>query len=174
MPLQLRRGTDNGRLSITPVTGELIYVTDTKQVFVGDGTTVGGIPIGGGGAGYVGSRGPLGYTGSAVPGPLGYTGSAGPGFTGSAGLGFTGSTGAMGYTGSVGTGTGAPSRYSGADRKGERVAPRVHPEPGQGRGRGTRRSRQVDGGAGEEGGRSPGQRRMGAEMGDPLRTGVVP
>jgi Major tropism determinant N-terminal domain len=99
MPLQLRRGTDNGRLSITPVTGELIYVTDTKQVFVGDGTTVGGIPIGGGGAGYVGSRGLLGYTGSAVTGPLGYTGSAGPG--------FTGSTGAMGYTGSVGTGTGA-------------------------------------------------------------------
>jgi hypothetical protein len=114
MPLQLRRGLDTGRLSITPVTGELIYVTDTKQVFVGDGTTVGGIPVGGGGAGYAGSRGLLGYTGSAgsastATGAMGYTGSVGTG-TGTVGYagsrGYTGSastaTGAMGYTGSAG------------------------------------------------------------------------
>jgi hypothetical protein len=42
MALQVRRGTNSERLAVTPVIGELIYVTDTKQLFVGDGTTVGG------------------------------------------------------------------------------------------------------------------------------------
>ena len=42
MALQVRRGTNAERLSITPLAGELIYVTDTKQLYVGDGTTVGG------------------------------------------------------------------------------------------------------------------------------------
>lgn len=46
MSLKLRRGTDSERLTITPQQGEVIYVTDTKRVFVGDGTTVGGIPVG--------------------------------------------------------------------------------------------------------------------------------
>lgn len=46
MSLKLRRGTDSERLTITPEQGEVIYVTDTKRVFVGDGTTVGGIAVG--------------------------------------------------------------------------------------------------------------------------------
>ena len=55
MPLQIRRGTDAERLgSFTPVEGELIYTTDTKKLYVGDGATVGGVAIdtvGGGGGG---------------------------------------------------------------------------------------------------------------------------
>ena len=44
MPLQIRRGTDAERLgSFTPVEGELIYTTDTKKLYVGDGATVGGV-----------------------------------------------------------------------------------------------------------------------------------
>ena len=42
MALQVRRGTNAERLGITPLAGELIYVTDTKQLYVGDGTTAGG------------------------------------------------------------------------------------------------------------------------------------
>jgi hypothetical protein len=42
MALRLRRGTDSERLLITPAEGELIYATDTKLLFVGDGVTVGG------------------------------------------------------------------------------------------------------------------------------------
>jgi hypothetical protein len=42
MPLRLRRGTNAERLTITPLEGELIYTTDTKKVYVGDGNTIGG------------------------------------------------------------------------------------------------------------------------------------
>lgn len=42
MALQIRRGTDAERLTITPAEGELIYTTDTKLIYVGDGSTVGG------------------------------------------------------------------------------------------------------------------------------------
>ena len=42
MALQVRRGTNAERLGITPAEGELIYVTDTKQLYVGDGSTQGG------------------------------------------------------------------------------------------------------------------------------------
>ena len=42
MALQVRRGTNAERLTITPAEGELIYVTDTKQLYVGDGSTQGG------------------------------------------------------------------------------------------------------------------------------------
>jgi len=42
MALKLRRGTDAERLTITPQEGELIYVTDSKKLYVGDGTTQGG------------------------------------------------------------------------------------------------------------------------------------
>ena len=45
MALRLRRGTNAERLTITPEIGELIYTTDTKKVFVGDGATAGGVPI---------------------------------------------------------------------------------------------------------------------------------
>ena len=47
MALKLRRGTNAGRTAITPAEGEPIYTTDTKQLFVGDGSTAGGISIGG-------------------------------------------------------------------------------------------------------------------------------
>ena len=49
MSLRLRRGTDGERLAITPEAGELIFTTDTKTVFVGDGATQGGIVVSAGG-----------------------------------------------------------------------------------------------------------------------------
>jgi len=50
MTLRLRRGTDLQRQSITFSEGELVYVTDTGEIYVGDGSTVGGnLIVGGGG-----------------------------------------------------------------------------------------------------------------------------
>jgi hypothetical protein len=49
MSLQIRRGTEAERLTITPLTGELIYTTDTQLVYVGDDATPGGILVSGGG-----------------------------------------------------------------------------------------------------------------------------
>lgn len=53
MALQIRRGTNAERQLITPLQGEMIFTTDTKKLFVGDGTTAGGIAVdttsGGGG-----------------------------------------------------------------------------------------------------------------------------
>lgn len=46
MALRLRRGTDAERLLVTPLQGELIYATDTKKLYVGDGATLGGVLIG--------------------------------------------------------------------------------------------------------------------------------
>lgn len=43
--VKLRRGTDLQRKSMIFEEGEIIYATDTKRAFVGDGTTTGGIPI---------------------------------------------------------------------------------------------------------------------------------
>jgi len=51
MALQIRRGTNSERLTIIPLQGELIYTTDTKKVYVGDGLTPGGILITGSGNG---------------------------------------------------------------------------------------------------------------------------
>ena len=45
MALRLRRGTDAERQLITPLEGELVYVTDTKSLYVGDGNTQGGVLI---------------------------------------------------------------------------------------------------------------------------------
>jgi len=42
MALRLRRGTDAQRGTITPAEGELIYTTDTKKIYAGDGSSVGG------------------------------------------------------------------------------------------------------------------------------------
>ena len=42
MALKLRRGLEGQRTNITPVAGELIYTTDTKRLYVGDGATPGG------------------------------------------------------------------------------------------------------------------------------------
>ena len=49
MALKLKRGTDADRQTYTPQIGELIYTTDNKQIFVGDGITAGGNPASGGG-----------------------------------------------------------------------------------------------------------------------------
>ena len=46
MALKLRKGTDAERLLVTFSEGELIYTTDTKQIFVGDGSTTGGVFVG--------------------------------------------------------------------------------------------------------------------------------
>ena len=51
MALRLRRGTDSERQLITPVEGELIYTTDTKLLYAGDGSTVGGTLVAGSGGG---------------------------------------------------------------------------------------------------------------------------
>ena len=46
--LRIKRGTKTALQTspgYTPVEGELVYTTDTKEVFVGDGTTTGGTPV---------------------------------------------------------------------------------------------------------------------------------
>lgn len=48
MALKFRRGTNAGRTAITPAEGEPIFTTDTKSLFIGDGTTAGGVLITGG------------------------------------------------------------------------------------------------------------------------------
>ena len=45
MALRLRRGTNAERVLITPADGELIYTTDTKRLYIGDGTQAGGNPV---------------------------------------------------------------------------------------------------------------------------------
>lgn len=47
MALQVRRGTAALRTSITPVSGEPIFTTDEKGLYIGDGVTPGGHRIGG-------------------------------------------------------------------------------------------------------------------------------
>lgn len=46
LQVQLRRGTESQNTSFTGRAGELIYTTDTKKLFVHDGTTAGGTEIG--------------------------------------------------------------------------------------------------------------------------------
>ena len=46
MALQLRRGTNAQRASVIFDQGELVYTTDTKKEYVGDGSTAGGIQVG--------------------------------------------------------------------------------------------------------------------------------
>jgi len=45
MPLQIRRGPTADRLANTPLAGELVYDTTTGSVYVGNGTTAGGLPV---------------------------------------------------------------------------------------------------------------------------------
>jgi len=45
MALQIRRGTDADRQGITPKAGEPIFTTDTKKLYIGDGSTAGGIIV---------------------------------------------------------------------------------------------------------------------------------
>lgn len=42
---KLRRGTDAQRLQVSFDEGELVYTVDKKRVFVGDGSSIGGLPI---------------------------------------------------------------------------------------------------------------------------------
>ena len=56
LKLLVRRGTDADRQSVVLAEGELGYTTDTKKLFVGDGSTPGGIAIGGGVMGSGGGR----------------------------------------------------------------------------------------------------------------------
>jgi microcystin-dependent protein len=46
LKLLVRRGTNHDRQQITLETGELGYATDTKRLYIGDGTTVGGVIVG--------------------------------------------------------------------------------------------------------------------------------
>jgi len=48
--VQLRRGTSTQNSSFTGSVGEVVYTTDTKDLYVHDGTTQGGKLVGGGAA----------------------------------------------------------------------------------------------------------------------------
>jgi hypothetical protein len=45
MPLQIRRGPTADRLANTPLVGELVYDTTTGSIYVGNGTTAGGLAV---------------------------------------------------------------------------------------------------------------------------------
>ena len=45
MSLRIRRGTEAQRTGVTFDTGELVYTTDSRQLWVGDGVTAGGSPV---------------------------------------------------------------------------------------------------------------------------------
>ena len=55
MSLKIRRGLDADRIGITFDEGEIVYATDTKIAYIGDGLTPGGVPISGSIAGQVDS-----------------------------------------------------------------------------------------------------------------------
>ena len=46
--IQIRRGVEAQRALVTPDVGEPLFTTDTKQLFIGDGATAGGLLVGGG------------------------------------------------------------------------------------------------------------------------------
>jgi len=46
LKLLVRRGTDSDRKQITLESGELGFTTDTVRLYVGDGTTAGGVIVG--------------------------------------------------------------------------------------------------------------------------------
>jgi hypothetical protein len=43
--IKVRRGFDSERKTVMFSEGELIYVIDKKRMYIGDGTTLGGVPI---------------------------------------------------------------------------------------------------------------------------------
>ena len=140
MGLQIRRGYESERLTITPADGEPIWTIDTEKLWIGDGVTVGGnlaspeqlVGVNDSPEFYsitidttatVGTLVFSSDTGTYITsraqliGPTGYTGSKGDtGFTGSVGTtGFTGSQGSLGYTGSLGfTGSAGTNGYTGS------------------------------------------------------------
>ena len=102
MPLQFRRGTETDVLSIVPAEGEPLWTTDTQKLRIGDGTTSGGIEIGGGGGGGAqGAQGVQGATGAqGAQGFQGIAGSEGTGAQGAQGpQGAEGAKGSQGYQG---------------------------------------------------------------------------
>lgn len=42
--IKLKRGVEANRSTVTPSTGEPLYTTDTRRIYVGDGSTAGGLP----------------------------------------------------------------------------------------------------------------------------------
>jgi hypothetical protein len=50
-PHQSRRGTTAQVSNYVPAAGELVFSTDVKKIYVGDGTTPGGILVSGSGSG---------------------------------------------------------------------------------------------------------------------------
>lgn len=67
MALRLRRGSSAVLSTITPAEGELVYTTDTKRLYVGDGITIGGISTN---SGYTGSAGSSGSGGGGTSSSL--------------------------------------------------------------------------------------------------------
>jgi hypothetical protein len=144
MALKLKRGTAESLSTIIPAEGELVYTTDTKRLYIGDGVTVGGISVDLGavgvasmlnaeasanfalmaaGDGFTGSRGATGFVGSrgfnGSRGENGFAGSRGangiPGFGGSRGFnGSQGFAGSRGFTGSTGAGFTGSRGYVGS------------------------------------------------------------
>jgi hypothetical protein len=43
--IQIRRGVEAQRALVTPDVGELLYTTDLKELFIGDGATAGGVLV---------------------------------------------------------------------------------------------------------------------------------
>ncbi len=141
MSLKLRRGTDSQRIVITPAAGELIYTTDTKKVYVGDGTTVGGILVtesnnniklsnlsvndtgGLGSLTYNNTTGVFAYTGPSASEIRSHF-TAGNGISINNGIisttaGAAGATGPVGATGTAGaTGATGPIGYTGSSGTG--------------------------------------------------------
>ena len=121
MPFKIRRGPESERQRFVPSEGELLYTTDSKKLYIGDGITIGGnlaTGYSGSGNGYTGSVGDPGHIGNdGYTGSRGYDGSRGPrgdqGYPGPVGPmgaegpcgpnGFTGSAGPIGPKGDIGT-----------------------------------------------------------------------
>ena len=53
--IQIKQGLEASRSGITPLAGELIYTTDEKLVYIGDGSTAGGNAVGSGGGATTGN-----------------------------------------------------------------------------------------------------------------------
>ncbi len=52
--IQIRRGVEAQRSLVTPDAGELLFTTDTKELYFGDGATAGGLLLtGAAGSGFV-------------------------------------------------------------------------------------------------------------------------
>lgn len=45
IPIVLKRGLESNRLSVTPISGELLVTTDENKLFIGNGSTAGGVVL---------------------------------------------------------------------------------------------------------------------------------